>query len=269
MRDVSLQTSLALVSVESVNARHWPSARAARRFARRLLHPAEVGLIARHRDQLSGNVLELGSTGDRLTAALVHESLSLTGLGSSTPTVDLCRSLHPTAKFLERDLRDLDSFEEGQFNAVVAGRRTIDRLGDHQRRYLLDKLRRIVADDGVLIFSSHNLGCESLVPPPARNLTAHPFRMLNRLARMPRALRNRAHLSHLQEREYGYAILNGPLDDYAFLRYYVSRDAQERQLAQHSFALMECVELDDAAVPPGDLAYGCHELHYAARPASR
>ena len=192
MDELSMQSTVTRLSVETVNAHHWPSRRQARRRTRRQLGVGELTLLVRYRRALAGAVLELGSRGDRLTALLAANADSLIGLGRSTPTVELCRSLHPTAKFLERDIRDLDSFEDGQFEAIVAGHAEIDLLGDAQRRLLLDRLRRILAPDGVLIFSSHNLGCESLVPLPGRHLGFNPLLAIPRLATLPRALRNHA-----------------------------------------------------------------------------
>jgi SAM-dependent methyltransferase len=266
MDELSMQSVVARPSVETVNAHHWPSRRQARRRTRRQLGVGELTLLVSYRRALAGAVLELGSRGDRLTGLLAAQSHSLIGLGRSTPTVELCRSLHPTARFLERDIRDLDSFEDGQFAAVVAGHAEIDLLGDAQRRLLFDRLRRILAPDGVLIFSSHNLGCESLVPPPGHHLGFNPLRAIPRLARLPLGLGNRAQLGRLQEREHGYAILNTPAEDYSLLHYHISRDAQERQLGEHGFLLLECLAPDGAHVDEGSFAYRSRQLHYAATP---
>lgn len=266
MDELSIQAALARPTVETVNAHHWPSRRQARRRTRRQVGVGEQTLLVRYRQALSGAVLELGSLGDRLTALLAAHADSLTGLGRSTPTVELCRSLHPTARFLERDIRDLGSFEDGQFNAIVAGHAEIDLLGDAQRRLLLDRLRRILAPDGVLLFTSHNLGYESYVPPPGRHLGLNPLSAMLRLAKLPHALGNRARLGRLQERELGYAILNTPAENYSLLHYHISRDAQERQLIQHGFLLLECLRPDGAEVGVGSLAHRCHQLHYAATP---
>jgi hypothetical protein len=104
------------------------------------------------------------------------------------------------------------------------------------------------------------------VPAPARNWSLNPIRSGNRLARLPRALRNRAVLGPLQQREHGWAVLNTPAHDYALLEYFISRDAQERQLSEHGFRMLECVDAADVPVPPGDLAYRRAELLYAACP---
>jgi SAM-dependent methyltransferase len=266
IRDVYIQSPYGPATVETVNARNWASPKLARRRARLGLRPAESGLLARYESHLRGHVLELGCAGGALTDSLVPVARSLTGLAPSAPMIERCSRRHPGAAFVTRDFRDLDAFPDDHFDAIVAGHRAIDVLGDVYRRRLLGQLNRVLADDGILIFSSHNLGCESLVRPPSRNFSVNPLRTINRLARLPRALSNRAHLARLQEREIGYAILNDAAHDYSHLHYYVSRDAQECQLADFSFELLECVTLGDAPVGFGDLAYGCPELYFASRP---
>jgi SAM-dependent methyltransferase len=262
MDGMSVAAHDAQLSVEIVNARHWPSRRLARRLARNGMRPVETALLARYGEELSGDVLQLGARGDDLTRALVHHARTLTGIGVSTPTVEVCRELHPTGCFEERNIVDLDGFEAGRFSAIVAGHFALDLLGDADRRWVLSQLNRILADDGVLLFSSHNLACESLVRKPGHHAVLNPLR----LWKLPRLLRNRTFLTHLQQREHGYALLNDHGHDYSLLSYYISRDAQERQLFRADLRLLECVTLDDEPVERGDIAYGSRELYYAAQP---
>lgn len=250
-------------TVEHVNARHWPSYREARRRARRRLRPIEVALLSRYREQLSGDVLELGSRGDQFTALLAYHARSLTGIGASGPTVALCRERHPEPWFLEHRLLDVGRFEDGPFDAVVAHAGALDLLDDARRRQLLARLSQLLSDDGVLLFCSHNLACESLVRKPF----SHAIRQITSLWRLPVMLGNRAQLGRLQRREHGYAILNDHCENFGMLHYYISRDAQESQLRENGWELLECVTLDDEPVKPGEFAYGCRELYYVAQRA--
>ncbi|MBO0768061.1 MAG: class I SAM-dependent methyltransferase [Solirubrobacterales bacterium] len=258
----SLLTQDASRAIAEINAQYWPNRRQARRRAARGLRAGEVALLARYAEELTGDVLELGATGDRLTAALAHHANSLLGVGVSAPTSRLCRERHPHAKFLEQNLTDLDVFDDGQFQAVVAGRFALDLLGDGQRRRLLDQVCRVLAPNGVLIFSSHNLACESLVPSPARAALTRPWR----LPLLPQALANRALLGRLQQRERGYALLNDIEANFGLLHYFIDRDGQERQLNDVGLTLLECVSPRGEQVPPGCEAYGERELYYVAKP---
>jgi hypothetical protein len=61
-----------------------------------------------------------------------------------------------------------------------------------------------------------------------------------------------------------HAILVDEAHDYTLLHYYISRDAQERQLAEAGFELLECLDIDGRPVPPGTDAEGSSELQYVA-----
>lgn len=261
----SLLTQDASQAIAETNARYWPNRRQARRRAARGLRPGEVQLLARYREELTGDVLELGATGDHLTGALAHHANSMLGVGVSAPTNQLCRQRHPHAKFLEQNLGDLDCFGDGQFNAVVAGRFALDLLSDGQRRLLLNQICRVLAPGGVLIFSSHNLACESLVPSPLRAALRRPWRIVS----LPQALANRAQLGHLQRRERGYALLNDVEVNYGLLHYFIGRDGQELQLNEVDLELRECITPAGLQVPPGCEAYGERELYYVAQPLDR
>jgi hypothetical protein len=187
------------MSVASVNAARWPTERLVRRRVRRGLHLIEAVLLARYRLQLSGNVLEVGSRGDGLTEALHHHATCLTGVAFSTPEAELCRSRYSGGRFEQRNLVDLDRFEDGQFDTVVAGRYALGCLGREKRNDALGRLSRVIADSGVLIISAHNLASESLVRTPTRHVLSHPWN----ISKVPRALRNRTLLGRLQERSHG------------------------------------------------------------------
>jgi SAM-dependent methyltransferase len=256
------QMSSHTLSVATVNAAYQPTQSAARRRSRRGLRPNEVALLTRYREAFSGDVLEIGSRGDGLTEALAFYAASLTGIGRSDSEVDICRSRFGAGTFSSLSLLDLAGFEDDQFDAVFAGGCALDRLTYEQRCDVLGELSRIIRPSGVLIFSAHNLACESEVRKPVSHTMLRPWRILA----LPRALRNRARLSGVQERRHGYAILNDESDAYSWLNFYVCRDHQEQQLAEHNFALLACVDSADRFVSARSPARGQRELHFVARP---
>jgi SAM-dependent methyltransferase len=246
------------------NTAIWSGGGFLRWYTRSRLRPAEAVLLARHREALTGRVLELGSGGGRITGHLIGLASSMHGIDIATDMVGYCQRRYPTATFSLGDLRDLSAFETGGFDAIVAGFNVIDVLGDNERAHLLDEVQRILSPRGLLIFSSHNIACAPLLKGPAHNLTRNPLRAANRIARLPRSMRNHRRLAPLQYTGADYAILNDEANDHSLLHYYIGRDGQERQLARHGFELLECLALDGTTVGPGESGAGCHELHYAA-----
>jgi SAM-dependent methyltransferase len=247
-----------------VNTRTWGAGGLLLWYRRGRLHPAEAALFDRHREALSGRVLELGCGGGRLTRHLVESARTLHGLDIAADMVAYCQRRYPTGTFSQGDMRDLSAFATGDFDAIVAGANVIDVLGDQARASLLDELHRLLSPNGLLIFSSHNLACAPLVVGPTHKLSKHPVRFANRVIRLPRSIANHRRLGALQHFARDYAILNDEAHDYSLLHYYIGRDDQERQLARHGFELVECLALDGSTVAPGEAAFGCHELHYAA-----
>jgi SAM-dependent methyltransferase len=248
----------------AINTRTWGAGGLLRWYKRSGLHPAEAALFERHREALSGRVLELGCGGGRLTRPLVATASALHGIDIAADMVAYCQRRYPTATFSQGDMRDLSAFAPAQFDAIVAGANVIDVLGDQARSSLLDELHRLLAPNGLLIFSSHNLASAPLLAGPTRSLSKHPIRFINRVARLLRSVPNHRRLVALQHFGPDYAILNDEAHDYSLLHYYIGRDDQERQLARHGFDLLECLALDGTTVARGESAFGCHELHYAA-----
>lgn len=181
--------------------------------------------------------------------------------------VDHCRSAYPQASFSVGDLRDLSCFDRASFDAVLAPFNVLDVLDDRERRDVLDEIGRVLSPGGLLVMSSHNLAYAPLIERASRIERSSLRAFVQSLAHLPRRLRNHRMLAPLQRREPGYSILNDEAHDYALLHYYISPDAQARQLQEHGFALLECLELSGRTLDAGETAARCPELHYVARRA--
>lgn len=251
-----------------VNDAVWHDGSIVAEYANRVLRPPEVLVLVRHADRFAGRVLEVGCGAGRLTGYLVQLGRDVTGIDVSPAMVEYCRTTYPRGTFEVRDLRDLSGFEDGGFDVVFASFNVIDVLDDTERRATLREFRRVLAPDGLLIFSSHNRTVAPKVRTPVEYLRGGGVRRVARgLPRLPRSLRNRRRLAPLQRSEDGYELVNDEAHEYSLLMYYVTRDDQERQLADEGLSLLECLDGDGEPVAPGEAAAGYSELHYVARPA--
>lgn len=248
-----------------VNARLWSRPGLAKVYANRELRPAEVMVLVRYREGLSARVLELGCGAGRLTGYLDGIAQSVHAIDISPEMVAACRRAYPRVTVEDGDLRDLSAFADGSFEAVVAGYNVVDVVNDEDRRRLLDEVLRILSPEGILVMSSHN---RAAAPPEKGEISLRNRGLLRAgitLVRLPRWLRNRRRLLPYQRREPGYAILNDVSHDYGALHYYITRDAQEGQLAEHGFELLECLDRDGRRVKARSDAPETTELHYVAR----
>jgi SAM-dependent methyltransferase len=231
-------------------------------YANRSLRPAEVMLLVRYRDALGGRVLELGCGAGRVTGYLVALGGDVHGVDVSARMVEHCSTTYPAGTFSQGDVRDLSGFEQASFDVVVAAYAVLDVVSDAERGLALAEIHRVLAPDGLLIMSSHNRAFKITGPvDTSRGLLSTALA----LRRAPKRLRNRRSLRRYEVQRPDYAILNDSAHDYSVLHYYVTRDVQQRQLAEQGFELIECTDLDGRPVALGESAAEHPGLQYVAR----
>ncbi len=267
-----------------INAGIWRRGDYVADYANRRLLPVEVLILVRYRDTLSRRVLEVGCGAGRILGYLVALGAEVHGIDISPAMVEHCRGAYPTADVRVGDLAALGESVEGPFDAILAADNVLDVFDDAERRRVLEDMRQLLALQGLLIFSSHNLayadgrvgaadttGSTGRHRPIRRMLgkaTSRPVaEMVRSAARVPRRVRNRRRLAPLERRGGDHAIINDEAHDYALLHYYIRRDDQARQLAETGYELVECLDAEGGAVGPGE-SNGSPWLHYIARPAA-
>jgi SAM-dependent methyltransferase len=251
---------------QRVNEEIWQRGDFVAEYARRNLSPAEVVVLVRYRESLGGRVLELGCGAGRVTGYLIELGGDVLATDLAEPMVEYCRHAYPGATFRVQDLRDLSGYPGSSFDAVFGANNLFDILDDAARRDVLAAIRGLLRPGGLLVMSTHNRAYAPRIPEPltyARR--AGRIGALRRLPRVPGWLRNHRRLSSLQRDEPEYAVLNDEAHGYRLLHYYIGRDAQERQLADVGFELIECLDGDGRVVPAGDTADRYSELYYVAR----
>lgn len=242
-----------------------------RDYATRELRPAETAVLERYGDDFAGGrVLELGCGAGRVTGHLAEIAGHVHALDISPSMIAYCRWAYPRSSFRIADMRDLDEYDDGLFDALVASFNVIDVLGHDERPLALKDWRRVLRPGGLLIFSSHNRGHAPNVPTPSRQViesvrSKNPKRLASSVAKLPKRVRNKRRMGRFERIESDYAIVTDSGGDYGILHYYISRDDQARQLTQSGFDLLDAIDLEGASVQPGDTAPNTPEIHYVAR----
>jgi SAM-dependent methyltransferase len=277
----------------AVNTTFWGRDRYLDDYRNRVLKPAEVLLLVRHREAFSGRVVEIGCGGGRLLSYLVKVARQAEGIDVSPTMVSYCRAAFPAARVTQGDLRALGSCLDGAYDVVLASDNIIDILDDSERRRVLFEIgQHYLVSGGLLVFSTHNLAHVAAAPPTAddsgaasrtaddgggqgsrvhdlmhKALNTSPAALAQGLTRRGRAAVNRRRLAPLQYRGADHAVLNDEAHEYGLLHYYIRRDDQQRQLEQLGYELVGCLELDGEPVGPGLDGIG-PSLYYVASKGS-
>lgn len=224
-------------------------------------------MLVRYAESLGGRILELGCGAGRITGYLGARGGEVLGIDISPDMVAYCRRRYPELEFQVGDISDLSGLADESRDLVVAGFNVLGVLDDDGRRRVLGEIRRVLTARGLLLFSAHNLAFVPNIPKPSALVTRsrNPARAIWNLGRLPRRTRNHRVVARLERRESDYALVNDQAHDFRFLHYYIGRDAQDRQLDEAGFELLECLDGDGSPVESGATASDQPELHYAAR----
>ena len=102
-------------------------------------------------------VLDLGVGGGRTTDALASQASTYVALDYSEAMVRNCRAQHPDVDVRLGDAAELGEFAACAFDLVVFSYNGIDYLHpEAKRERCIAEMARVLADDGVLIVSTHN-----------------------------------------------------------------------------------------------------------------
>ena len=261
-----------------LNAAVWKAGRYVADYDSRVLEPAEVLLLTGHREAFTGRVLDAGCGAGRILGYLGQLGADVHGIDISPAMVRRCQEHYPSAAVQVGDLAALTETVQGPFDVVLLSDNVLDVFDDAERRRVLGDVRGLLAIDGLVVFSSHNLSHWDREPdaPPASPLARaagvgsqlvnrSPAWMARAVARVPRRRANRRRLAARQYRAADHGVFNDSAHDYGLLHYYISGPAQARQLQELGLEVVEVLEFDGTAVPTGAEGVG-PSLYYVARP---
>ncbi len=244
-----------LSELDRVNQRAWSSEPLTREFQAMgsLDHvngwtdPGEQAALSHVASAVRGRpILDVGVGGGRTTTLLRLLSDDYIAIDYTPEMVAACRQNHPGVDVRLADARDLSDFADGAFGLVVFSNNGLDALEHEGRRRALAEMARVLADDGVLLYSTHNKNgpCYRATPlrragSPLAHTWSPAFRMSMALkavlmlpVQLPRAIRNRRRLapSTVEHEQWSIAALEA--HDFSLLIHYSSIVGVREELRQ-------------------------------------
>lgn len=206
------------------------------------LNAAERAALEVVRDRMQGKrILDLGVGAGRTVAALTALSPEYVGVDYAPEMVAHCRAAFPGVRFEQADARALP-FADASFDLVVFSCNGISMVDHRGRLAILAEVRRLLAPDGVLLFSTCNRNSpefESGFRYPAFSWSWNPAKCAARVLRFGRdtllRLRNRRRFKPQEVVTSDYAIVNDIYHHYGVMLYFISLEQQLKQLALAGF----------------------------------
>jgi len=153
--------------------------------------------------------------------------------------VKSCRKRFVNVRFIHGDVRDMSEFTEREFDYIMFSFNGLDSV-DHEDRLIgLREIHRVLKQNGLFVFSSHNRNHRYAISRPKINFFTTPCNQAGNFMKFLKSTRNRLRNKNHQVFNEQYAIINDVAHDYAMLTYYIDKVNQVKQLEEMGFETIE------------------------------
>jgi ubiquinone/menaquinone biosynthesis C-methylase UbiE len=205
----------------------------------RLQNP-EVMILVKHSESIVGkHVLDIGCGSGRTTAILKNLSKDYVGLDYSLEMVESCRKRFGGVRFIHGDVREMNEFEDEEFDYVMFSFNGLDSINHECRLKGLREMRRVLRQEGLFVFSSHNRNHQYAISRPKMEISITPCKQAVNFTKFIKSIRNRLKNRNHQVFNEQYAIINDVAHNYAMLTYYIDKVNQVKQLEDMGFETIE------------------------------
>lgn len=204
-------------------------------------------------------ILDIGIGAGRTVAPLRMYSKDYLGVDYTPEMVEHCRHQYPGVRFAHVDARSMKAFADASFDVAFFSCNGISMVDHPGRLAILSEVRRVLAPDGIFIFSTCNRQSPAYAAKftlPGFQRTLNPVKATVRAARFLaqtgfRAVNRLTHLRHEIECD-EYAVINDVCHHYRTMLYFISPQQQARQLRNAQF--MGAIRMFGQSGEPADFS---------------
>ena len=205
----------------------------------RLQNP-EVMILVKYRESIAGkHVLDVGCGSGRTTAILKNLSNGYVGIDYSLDMIESCRKRFKGVRFLHGDVREMNEFKDEEFDYIIFSFNGLDSINHEDRLKGLREIYRVLKQDCLFVFSSHNRNHRYAISRPEMEFSTMPCKQAGNFIKYFKSTCNRLRNKNHQVFEDQYAIINDVAHNYAMLTYYIDKINQLKQLENMGFETIE------------------------------
>lgn len=232
------------MSINSVNQSTYTSEEGVSSYITNTLQSPEVTILVKYKDYYyNRNVLDIGCGAGRTSFYFRNFTQKYIGVDYSKSMIDYCEHQYSELTFKHADARDLSQFTDNCFDFIIFSYNGIDYISNEDRILVLKEVHRILKNDGVFVFSTHNRNFKNIEITPQFEFSLNPINFTKNLLDFFKQKQKNSKLKKEEVNNNDYAILNDSGNGFSLLTYYITREKQLEQLKNTGFKLLEMFKM--------------------------
>ncbi|HMN18959.1 MAG TPA: class I SAM-dependent methyltransferase [Ignavibacteriaceae bacterium] len=230
-----------LKNVNILNRKTWENRLSVLTFVNQNnLQKAEIEIFEKYKQKISGkSVLDIGCGTGRTTRFLATHTSNIIGIDYSERMISAASKLNPNIDYRVCDVRDLNSLSQHQFDFILYSFNGLDYLDHMDRIRALKNIHKVLKNDGVFVFSSHNINNFNHSLSPRLKFELNIYKQFKNIVKFCIEVFYYLRFHKKKIVTDDYSIFNDDGNFFSLLTYYISKEKAADQLKNCGFDILE------------------------------